>query len=181
MPTAFKRGSMVGPMILSAPSCDFTSLTRYMTHPAAYAARSPRGCRSGPAPRNGDRTERENPETVATDEARFRCERPSTGRCRTQGPRQWVFKSLAGGLWEKKVRMNFLTSHVARHQEFGGPLRFVIQHCARARRPQQAGLQGRLTVRRCRSRHFSLDSSSRPPAISAQPCGSGTAVTRSSR
>jgi len=53
-----------------------------------------------------------NPETVATDEARLGCDRPSIGRCRTQGQRQWVIKSLAGGLWERKVRLNFLSSRV---------------------------------------------------------------------
>jgi len=53
---------------------------------------------------------RKNPETVTTDEARLGCHRPSTGRCRTQEPHQRVFKSIAGGLLEKKVRLNFKLS-----------------------------------------------------------------------
>jgi len=46
----------------------------------------------------------ENPETAATDDALSGCGRPSTGRCRTgtQGPHQWVFKSIDGGLWDRE-------------------------------------------------------------------------------
>ena len=51
-----------------------------------------------------------NPEPVATDEARLGCDQPSTGRRRTQGLHQWVFRSIGGGLWGKKVRLNFLSS-----------------------------------------------------------------------
>ena len=53
---------------------------------------------------------RANPETVATDEALLGCSRPSTASCRTQGPHQSVVKSIAGGLWEKNVRLDFLSS-----------------------------------------------------------------------
>ena len=51
--------------------------------------------------------DRENPETVATDEARFGCSRSSAGRCLTQGPNQRVFKRLAGGHLGEKSAFEF--------------------------------------------------------------------------
>ena len=49
---------------------------------------------------------RRRSEKVATDEARSGCGRSSSGRCRTQGPRQWVSKSLAGGPLGEKSALN---------------------------------------------------------------------------
>ena len=50
---------------------------------------------------------RENPGVVATDEARFGCGRSLTGRCRLQGPHQWVLKRLAGGPMREKRAFEF--------------------------------------------------------------------------